>query len=1265
MNRRSFFGSRTGLFLSALLVLVAFSITGFAQQDASTVRGTVKDQQGNVVAGAVVTLTNQGTTSSRSATTSESGTYSFESVPVGDYRMEFEAKGFKKAVVTDVHAMVSKATPVDVALEIGDVSESVTVAAGSAELLVNREDGTLGNNFVNKQITQLPLEARSIPNLITLQAATTRDGYVAGARSDQSNITLDGVDINEAQTNQIINPNADPANGSNSLNLQPDRSTVLRLNSEAIEEFRVTTTNANANQGRSAGAQVTLVTKSGTNDWHGAAFEFYRTKAFSANDFFNNKAGVPKPALIRHTFGGALGGPVIKNRAFFFYSYEGDRITQSTTQLRDVPLASLGRGEVRYRNPAGGITTLTTAQLNTIFPSVGINPVAVSALAAAAAKYPANDFTVGDGLNTAGFRFSAPVPVKRNSHAAKFDFSLTDRQQAFIRVNIIHDLIAREQQFPDTPAPSIWSHPWGVAAGHTWTLSNNLVNNFRYGFTREAFSSQGDSNANGISFRFVFSPLAFSRTLTRVTPVHNFTDDVSWIKEAHTIGFGTNIRRISNRRNTFASAFDSAITNPSFYSGGGNTVSTPINAFSAISGSRSGVQNAATALIGRFSQYGASFTFDHDGGLLPSGTSSVRDFRTEEYDLYAQDSWKLYPHFTLTYGLRYSISKPVYEKDGFEIRTDIPLSDVFRLRQESAARGENYATPLTLVLSGPANNAAPLYSYDKNNFQPRVAFAWSPSFKSGVLGKLFGRSHESVLRGGFSITNDYYGQQLAVSFDLNNTLGFSSNQTISANTFNVTTRPAPLFTGFGQAVRPLPRIVVPGNISFPRTQPFDPNPIFQAARIESTLDSKLVAPINYTWNLTFERELPKGLVIQTSYVGRMARNLIASRDVMALNNLKDPKSGMDWYTAAGILEGLRAANTPISAVPQLPFFANLLPSNIAQLMDDNYFGACCDVFPSYNLTQTQAVYAVALNFYGNDWTDTQDVIEDGLERNLFFHPQYGALSAFSSIARSDYHAGTLTIRQRLGRSLTMDFNYSLSHSFDDASGLQTSGGYGEAFILNPLRQRDNYSVSDFDTRHIINANAVWELPMGRGRTFLSGIGSVGNAILGGWQLSGIFRWNSGLPISAPYDDARWATNWNAQSSTVRIRPVAACPTRGGKLFGCNTLDAYKSFRNAFPGETGDRNILRLPGYVNLDLGLGKSFNVPWSENHNVQVRFEAFNVSNTQRMGAVDGSRTGYGLALDPHLNVTTLSDIPTNWANFTGIQGQPRVMQLGIRYSF
>lgn len=1272
--------------LSTFVMLSLVAVTVLAQQGTSTIRGTVVDPNGNVVTGATVTLTNTGTGATRTATTTDAGVYAFDFLAVGDYKVEVEASGFKKKAVTDIHALVAKSTTVDVALEIGNVAETVTVAAGSAEVLVNRDDGTLGNNFVTKQITQLPLEGRNVTNLLSLQPASTRDGFVAGARADQSNITLDGVDINEAETNQTTNPNTDPADSTNALNLVPERSTVLRLNAEAVEEFRVTTTNANANQGRSGGAQVALVTKSGSNEFHGALFEFYRTKKFSANNFFNNMAGIEKPALIRHTFGGALGGPIVKDRAFFFYSFEGDRITRSQPieAPRNVPLASLGRGELKFigcpegTDPddcgvPGGVAptlqTLTMAQLNAIYGSVGINPAAVAVLRDAAAKYPANDFSVGDGLNSAGFRFNTPLPAERNSHVGKFDFNITDKQQAFLRASVIYDLLTQERQFPDTPAPTIWSHPLGIAAGHTWTINSSMVNNFRYGFTREAFSQQGDSGENSISFRFIFSPLTFSRTLTRITPVHNFTNDFAWIKGNHNFGFGTNIRLVRNRRNSFANAFDNAITNPSFFQGGGATVVEPITNRFPIPGATTGVENAATALIGRFSQYSALFTFDRDGTLLPSGTPAQREFRTEEYDLYFQDAWKITPNLTVTYGLRYGISTPVYEKNGFEVKTTVPLSDFFEARRESAARGIPLNDPLTLELSGKANNASPLYNYDKNNFQPRIGVAWSPSFKDGFLGKVFGRNNQSVFRGGFAITNDYYGQQLAVTFDLGNTLGFSSSQDIAANTFNLSTRLPPLFTGFGQDVRSLPRINNPGNITFPRTQPFEPSPALfaQDRRIETSLDSRLVAPINYSWNVTYERQLPKGLVFQTSYIGRLGRNLIASRDTMALNNLV--VGGMDWYTAAGMLEALRQAGTATADVQQIAYFASLLPPNIAQLMNRNYFEneGCAD--PDFfcvpeHFNQTQAVYEVALNFYGNDWTDTQDVIEQGLDRNIFFHPQYGALSTHSSIARSNYHAGTLTVRQRLGTSFTADFNYTLSHSHDDASGLQTADQFGGSFIHNPLRQRDSYAESDFDVRHIINANAVWDMPFGRGRTFFSGVGRFADAFVGGWQLTGIFRWNSGLPLTAPFDNARWATNWNAQSNAVRLREVEPCPVRGGRIFDCNLLEFYRSFRNPFPGETGDRNVFRLAGYVNLDMGLTKSFNLPWNENHRLQLRVEAFNVTNTQRMNAPNtGSRTGWGIGLDP--GTFELDDIPINFGRFTGIQGAPRVMQFGIRYSF
>jgi len=1285
MNRRNF-GRKYVLSLLWMLVATLAAHHVSAQTGTSSVAGTVTDAQGNVVAGASVTLTNPSKNFSRTQTTNESGSYSFSSIPPDTYAVEVAASGFKKSIVNDVQALVAKPSEANVRLEVGNVSEAVTVSSGGNESLINTQDGSLGNNFVTRQITQLPLEARDVNSLLTLQAGTTREGYVTGARSDQGNVTLDGVDINEAQTNQIGTAKGGAgADAIGGFSEQPDAGTVLRLNGEAIEEFRVTTSNPNAALGRSSGAQISLITKSGSNSFRGAAFFYNRDTRFTANDFFNNSAGryeaddqavldgnavvgderVPRPELRRNVFGGAIGGPVIKDRFFFFYSYEGRRDESESTTVSRVPTASLGRGEIRYTAPDGSITTITSANLATIFPFLGgANPAVAPVLAEAAAKYPANDGTIGDGLNTAGYRFNAPRPVAINSHVGRFDFNLNSNHLLTARVQIQHDLFGGARVFPDTPSQDTWSHPWGIVLGHAWTINNSLVNNFRYGLTREAFTRQGDAAKNEIYFRNVFFPVLDSRTLNRVTPVQNFVDDLSWVKGNHTFQFGTSIRLIRNRRLTYAAAFDTAYTNPTGYQGSGNNIVQRINTFSPIGSSfdTADVKNAAAALLGRFTAMTARFTFDRDGTLLEPGTPSEREFATEEYDFFAQDIWKIRSNLTLTYGLRYGISRPVYETSGFEAKPDISLSEFFRRRTEGAARGVPYNDPISVVLSGPANGASPLYHWDKNNFQPRIAAAWSPNFKGGFLGKLFGENSQSVIRGGFGITNDYYGQQLAVAFDLNNRLGFSSSSALAASSCNIDTVRCPLFTSFTQDVRSLAAqmgLPIPSSLSFPLSQPVD-----NSRRIESTLDEELVAPTHYSWNVTYERSLPAGFFVQASYIGRAGRNLLASRDVAALNNLVDPVSGMDWYTAAGMLEDYRRAGTAPLNVPAIPYFENLFynPATFTQFRRDligSNAGRLAQV-----TNATQAVYGDAWFFNDNDWTTTQDEIDDslvGLGRSpVFYHPQYGALGAIGSIGRSNYHGGTLSIRQRLGETLTWDFNYTLSHSLDDASGLQTSGNFGTSLILNSIRQEDNYANSDFDVRHIVNVNGVWQVPIGRGRSFLSDTNKWVDGFLGGWQLSGIFRWNSGLPIWSPYDTL-WATNWNIQSSGVRLRPVQSCPTRGENgespsLFGCDRTAAYQSWRNARPGETGDRNVIRMPGYVSLDMGLAKSFKMPWSEGHSLQFRVEAFNVTNTQRFG----STTNEQLEVDPQVN-TPASD----WWNFTNIQGTPRVMQFGIRYSF
>jgi hypothetical protein len=1262
----------------------------FAQAGTSSVRGTVTDSQGRSVAGATVTLTNTERNFTRTQTSNESGEYAFAAIPPGTYRVEAEASGFKKASITDVRALVETPTEINVQLEVGNVNEVVNIIAGS-EAPLNTSDASIGNTFESRRIEQLPLNARNVVGLLSLQPGVTRTGYVNGGRSDQANVTLDGVDNNEQQRG---------------LDVVTDEAfaSILRSTPDSLQEFRVTTTNPNADQGRSSGAQVTLVTKSGTNDFHGSLYEYHRNTVTSANDFFNNAAGVERPQLLRNIFGGSVGGPIKKNRAYFFFNYEGFREATGTSVVREVPLPSLGQGIVRYRSdsgasdsgcPAGtpaGVICLTPAEINAGYVSTngvspGINPAALAVLASAAQRYPANDTTVGDGLNTSGFRFNARTPTELNTYISRLDFNLTDRQTLFVRANYQSDLVTRAvygdsdcsdptdiiQCFPDTPPLTIWNHPKGIAFGHTWTASSSFLNRFAYGFTRTAFTQSGDSNENRVNFRFIFSPNSFARSLSRTTPVHNFVDDISWTKGNHAYGFGGNVRLIRNSRASFGASFDDAIANPSYYDFSGDAVifdvyntGDPIFP-DVVSGGETDLRDALTSVIGRFSQFTANLVYGADGQLKPVGTPTQRSFATEEYELYWQDSWRVKSNFTLTYGVRWSTSTPVYERNGVQVKPTTSLGAYFDQRRESANNGVPFNDPITFDLAGKANNRPGYYDQDWNNFAPSVSFAWSPNLGNNFFSRLIGRNGQSVIRGGFRMTYDRIGSQLAVNFDLNSVLGFTSGLGNAANTFNVSDRLGPLFTGTNPSVRTQPQVgTIPTSLTFPLTIAAN-----EDQRIEQSLDDTLTTPYNYSVNLSYGREIGKGLSFEASYVGRFGRNLLASRDIMQLNNIRDPQSGMTYYEAMNRLVDYRYANTPINSVPTLPFFNNLFPNMPA------YWG-------DTSLTPTQAAYAfIAFPALGGagitDYTFVQLLWDDSPNcttcpfgggparfNNTFYQPQFAALSAFSTIAYSNYNSAQFSLRQRLGNDVTFDFNYTLGHSLDNASGLQASTAYAQAFIVNALQPDQNYASSDFDVRHSINANWLIALPFGRGKSLFSGMPKVVDALVGNWQLSGIFRWNSGIPIQTPFDGSRWATNWNVQSNGVRVRPLVASPTSAGSpnIF-TDPNAALASFRNARPGEVGDRNVLRAPGYVSLDLGLSKSFKMPW-EGQSIQFRWEVFNVTNTQRF---DGDTiSDLSLPRDPYLRNL---DAGPDFGRFTSTQAPlnenkaGRIMQFALRYQF
>ena len=1281
MKIKSFANAKNFMALTVALLFILSCGLAVAQTGSSSIRGLVTDPQGRPVMGATVTLANDERNFSRTQTTSEDGGYLFSAVPPGTYHISVEVSGFKKASVTNLQAQVDTPSDVDVQLEVGNVSETVTVSS-SAEAPLNTTDATIGNTFESRRIAELPLNARNVVGLLSLQPGVTRGGSVNGGRADQANITLDGVDVNEQQR------------GIDAVNDEAFAS-VLRVTPDSVQEFRVITTNANADQGRSSGAQVSLVTKSGTNDWHGLLYEYHRNTITSANDFFNNKAGVPRPQLLRNIFGGSLGGPIKRDRAFFFFTYEGFREATASSVVRTVPLPqSIGQGVIRYRTasgasdatcPAGtpaGYRCLTPAQITAAYAAAnggltpGTSAAAINLLRDATQRYPSNDTTVGDLINTGGFRFNATTPTETDTYIGRFDFNLTNRQTLFVRGNYQEDLVGQAPQFPDMPAPSIWYHPKGLAIGHTWTGSSTFVNRFTYGLTRLAFSQLGDSDVNRVSFRFIFDPIP-TRTLTRVTPVHNIVDDISWIRGNHNLQLGGNLRFITNERESFASSFDFLQTNPSGYdlSGAVLTTSTAGNPiFADVAGSSvSPLRNALTAFIGRFSGYSANFLYDADGSLLSAGSPSQRTFATQEYEAYLQDSWRMRPNLTLTYGVRWTTSTPVYEVNGFQIVPTVSLGEFFDRRVASADAGTPFNELITLDRGGKFYGKPGFYSQDWNNFAPSIAVAWSPDFGDNAFGKLIGRSGKSVIRGGFRMTYDRIGSQLAVNFDLANQLGFASALSIPVNTYNVSTRLAPQFTGGIPDVRTLQGIAGNFNsqLTFPLLQPAD-----QAQRIETSLDSDLTTPSNYNINATFEREIGKGLSFQVSYVGRFARDLLAQRDIMHLNNLRDPNSGQTWYEAVNQLIDHRYAGTPIHLVPAIPWFENVLTG---------FTGTFTILGVPRTLTSTQRAYrSIAMPSVGGlnvtDYTFRQLQWDDrptSIFNNTFFHPQYAALNVWSTVGKSNYNSLQFSVRQRFKSDVLFDFNYTYGHSLDNASGLQSVGNFStQSFIFNPLDPDSNYGDSDFDARHIINANWLVALPVGRGKAFLGDSNSFVNGILGGWQLTGIFRWNSGLPTGTnnrPFGFQRWPTNWNLSSGFVRTRPLETNPADVGgepNIFS-DPLAALLSFRDARPGEAGDRNVFRLPGYIALDAGLYKTFNLPW-ENHSVTFRWEVYNVTNTQRLTTPGGFSVS---AVDPFLagqfGLPALTTAPADFGKFTATQrplGENkagRVMQFALRYQF
>jgi hypothetical protein len=1337
------------LSLVAFLVVLLMVPLAWAQTGTTSLRGTVLDNSRAAVAGAKVRLVNSAQAFERDATSPQSGEFEFLALPPGTYVLTVEKEGFNKYEQDQLQLLVNVPFTVNVVLKVGSLNTQVEVSAQTET--INTTDASLGTAFNENQVKQLPLESRNVPDLLSLQAGViytgdrpdinqdkdTRSGSVNGSRSDQSNVTVDGVPVNEK--------------GSYSF------TSVLPVTLDSVQEFRVTTSNYGADEGVSSGAQVALVTKSGTNQFHGSAYEYNRNSYFSANDYFIKSAqlqsGSPNkpPKLNRNIFGGSLGGPIKKDRLFLFVNYEGYRDAEAISAVRTVPTASLRDGVMEYlcaSNPDGSLNTklcpgntvsgltsgssytaapgyyaLSPAQITTmdacanpanpcLAPIPGPNPTVIAYMKKTYGAFAVNDQTTGDLLNTAGYRFRAPTNTTKNWYIAKLDYNITSDAKHRLSVSgaLANENNAGAPFLPGGPPEhDSVNYNKGIIAGYSAVISSSIVNNFRYGFIRQSLGTIGDSNQPWNYLSAFNQGITYSSSFQR--PVHNFTDDLSWIHGRHTLQVGFQLAFLRNPESNSNNSFSSGYANQNWFLNSGlSTTNSPLNPANNINPATNNYYPAVdstfqgnydtsiTSLLGMITLGNAVYNYGRNGKPIPTGAPVTRHFAEDAYEMYVQDVWKVKPSLTVTAGLRYSLFSPPWETNGLEVTPTMSLNTWFKNREVGMVQGlpSNLQPLISYDWAGPANGKPGYYGWDYHDFGPRLAFAWSPGYSSGLLGDLFGGKGRTSIRAGFGVVFDRVGESLVDTFDQNGSFGLAS---VLNNPSNVEqSNFAPRLTNMNV----IPTADYVGN---PILEP-DPGGSFPklyppgAGAITWGIDDKLKTPYSYTIDLAVSRELRSGFSLDVAYVGRLSHRLLAQEDMALPLDIYDQKAGIDYFNAEIALAKLfRPALSANQNDATMHFNPSQLPANVQQFWIDQIqpitngvpyrISGCTgtdssgkaivtstmnpivfafDTFCSTHFNDSLGLYKIDFNGVpGFDATMPGDASSQNYYfaggQYAYYSSQFSSLYAWRSIAPSNYHALEISLHHRMSHGLQFDLNYTFSKSIDISSNAERVAPGSNASLLEPNSNiinswdpQNQRGVSAFDATHQFNANWIFELPFGRGRWIGRDANRAVDAFIGGWQLSGLFRLTSGFPISVDNGTSNYPTNFELEGNANQVAPVQTGVyfNTGRPSIFSNGPAAINSFYYAYAGQAGQRDNIRGDGFFGLDLGLAKRWAMPWSEKQSLQFRWEVFNVPNSVRFDVQAGLIAG-GLGLGSG----------GSFGNYSGLLTNPRIMQFALRYEF